>query len=141
MLVPFSVADGVACECYDPMHGRWNLCHDVYEPGAYRLAWRGQSYAYRDKKGSLFQGPHEIVKLLAARDAGINLHAFSQASSEFISRLGAEPTGLLARALCACSGQLPILNEGIVKYPNVPSDVAAAILDTLYPCEVPNESS
>ncbi|MBX9663726.1 hypothetical protein [Novosphingobium sp.] len=141
MLVPFSVADDVASERYDLVHGRWNRCDDVQEPGAYRLAWRGQAYAYRDKKGGLFQGPHEIVKLLAARDAGINLHAFSQASSEFISRLGAEPTGLLARALCACSGHLPIQDAGVVKYPNVPSDVAAAILNTLYPPEVPNESS
>lgn len=141
MLVPFSVADDVTSERYDPVHGRWNRSQDMQEPGAYRLAWRGQSYAYRDKRGGLFQGPHEIVKLLAARDAGINLHAFSQASSEFISRLGAEPTGLLARALCACSGHLPIEDAGIVRYPNVPGDVAAAILDTLYPSEVPDESS
>jgi hypothetical protein len=141
MLVPFSVSDDLASERYDLAHGRWNHCHDVREPGAYRLAWRGQAYAYRDKQGGLFQGPHEIVKVLAARDAGINLHAYSQASLEFISRLGVEPAGLLARALCACSERLPIQEAGVVKYSHVPSDVAAAILDALYPSEDPHESS
>lgn len=140
MLVPFSVADDVACERYDPLHGRWNRCHDVHEPGAYRLAWRGQAYAYRDKHGALFQGPHEMVKARAAHDAGTNLHAYSQDTSEFIARLGAEPAGLLARALCASSGRLPAQEAGTVKYPGVPSDVAGTILATLYPHEAPDES-
>ena len=140
MLVPFSVADDVVSERYDPAHGKWSRCHDVQEPGAYRIAWRGQAYAYRDKQGDLFQGPHEIVKLLAARDAGTNLHAYSQESSEFVSRLGTEPAGLLGRALCASSGSLPLQEAGVVKYPGVPGDVAAAILGILYPPEVPGES-
>lgn len=141
MLVPLSVADDVASERYDLVHGRWNRCHDVLEPGAYRLAWRGQAYAYRDARGNLFQGPHEIVKVLAARDAGINLHAYSQANAEFVSRLGADPAGLLARALCACSGRLPTQEGGVLKYSQVPGDVAAAVLDVLYSTEVPDESS
>lgn len=141
MLVPLSVADDVASERYDLDHGRWSHCHDVLEPGAYRLAWRGQAYAYRDGRGNLFQGPHEIVKVLAARDAGINLHAYSQANEEFVSRLGADPAGLLARALCACSGRLPTQEGGVLKYSQVPIDVAAAVLDVLYSTEVPDESS
>lgn len=141
MLVPFSVADGLASERYDLAQGRWNRCHDVLEPGAYRLAWRGQAYAYRDKQGGLFQGPHEVVKVLAARDAGINLHAYAPATSEFISRLGVEPAGLLARALCACSERLPVQEAGILKYSNVPSDVAAVILHALYSSEDTHESS
>lgn len=141
MLVPLSVADDVAAERYDLAHGRWNRCHDVLEPGAYRLAWRGQAYAYRDARGNLFQGPHEIVKVLAARDAGINLHAYSQPNEEFVSRLGADPAGLLARALCACSGRLPTQEGGVLKYSQVPIDVAAAVLDVLYSTEVPDESS
>ena len=140
MLVPFSVADDVVSERYDPAHGTWSRCHDMQEPGAYRIAWRGQAYAYRDKQGDLFQGPHEIVKLLAARDAGTNLHAYSQESSKFVSRLGTEPVGLFGRALCASSGSLPLQEAGVVKYPGVPGDVAAAILGILYPPEVPDES-
>jgi hypothetical protein len=141
MLVPLSVADDIASERYDLALGRWSRCHDVLEPGAYRLAWRMQAYAYRGSNGNLFQGPHEIVKVLAARDAGINLHAYSQQSSEFVSRLGAEPAGLLARALCACAGSLPIQEAGVLKYHRVPSDVAAAVLSILYHNEDPNESS
>lgn len=141
MLVPLSVADNIAFERYDLAHGRWNRCHDVLEPGAYRLAWRGQAYAYRDMKGNLFQGPHEIVKVLAARDAGINLHAYSHATKEFVSRLGADPAGLLARALCSCSGRLPTQQGGVLKYLQVPSDVAAAVLENLYSIEVPHASS
>lgn len=141
VLVPLSVADDVASERYDLAHGRWNRCHDVLEPGAYRLAWRGQAYAYRDTNGNLFQGPHEIVKVLAARDAGINLHAYSQANAEFVSRLGADPAGLMARTLCSCAGRLPTQEGGVLKYSQVPSDVAAAVLDVLYSAKVPNESS
>lgn len=141
MLVPISVADDVVSERYDPAEARWNRCDDLLAPGAYRLAWRGQAYAYRDRKGKFFQGPHEIVKVLAARDAGIRLHAYSIGSSEFTSRLGAEPTGLLARALCASAGCLPVQEAGILKYSQVPSDVAAAVLSTLYPQEVLDETS
>ena len=141
MLVPLSVADDVATERYDLAHGRWNRCHDVLEPGAYRLAWRGQAYAYRDMRGCLFQGPHELVKVLAARDTGVNLHAYLAGSSEFVSRLGADPAGLLARTLCACSGRLPTQEGGMLKYSQVPGDVAAAVLNVLYSTEVPDESN
>lgn len=139
-LVPLSVADNIAFERYDLAHGRWNRCHDVLGPGAYRLAWRGLTYAYRDAKGNLFQGPHEIVKVLAACDRGTSLHAYSETSSEFVARLGADPAGLLARALSASSGRLPVTESGVVKYSHVPRDVAAAVLSVLYPSEVPNES-
>lgn len=139
-LVPLSVADDIAFERYDLAHGRWNRCHDVLGPGAYRLAWRGLTYAYRDAKGDLFQGPHEIVKVLAACDSGTSLHAYSETSSEFVARLGADPAGLLARALSASSGRLPVTESGVVKYSHVPRDVAAAVLSVLYPSEVPNES-
>ena len=79
--------------------------------------------------------------MLAARDAGLNLHAYSQANAEFVSRLGADPAGLLARTLCACSGRLPTQEGGLLKYSQVPGDVAAAVLDVLYSTEVPDESS
>ena len=69
------------------------------------------------------------------------MHAYSQANEEFVSRLGADPAGLLARALCACSGRLPTQEGGVLKYSQVPIDVAAAVLDVLYSTEVPDESS
>lgn len=141
ILDALSVADDVGAERYDLQTGKWSRCADTLEPGAYRFAWRGQSYAYRAARDtSLFQGPHEIVKLLAARNAGRNLHAYLADDHTFVVRLGAEPTGLVARALCACNGLLPEREGTVLNYGNVPPDIASAILNSLYPHEVHDEN-
>lgn len=139
ILVPLSVADDVEAQRYDLQTGKWSKCSDTLNPGAYRFAWRGQTYAYRGNSTSLFQGPHEIVKLMAARNASRTLHAYKASHRAFIVRLGAEPTGLIARALCACEGHLPEREGKLLKYGNVSPDIAGAILKSLYPQEVHDE--
>jgi hypothetical protein len=92
----------------------------------------GRSYIFRDGKGETMQGAQQIVKVLAARHAGVRLHSYDRKTKTFVSTLGAEPIGLLERALVACSGLLPRIDEGRSFYVTVPENVAGLVLATLY---------
>ena len=78
--------------------------------------------------GKAYAGPHEGVKLAAARLGGLSLHAYDPATRAFSSRLGCEPAGLLSRALVACSGELPRIEASTSIFKNVSRPVAAGVL-------------
>jgi hypothetical protein len=117
---------------YDPLQARWRAVDQCVVPGAYRFDLFGRSYFFRDAKGETMQGAQQIVKVLAARHAGVRLHSYDRKTREFVSTLGAEPIGLLERALVACSGHLPRIDEGRSYYENVPANVAGLVLESLY---------
>ncbi len=123
---------------YEPEKGRWVSTGDTRKPGGYRFAYAGTTYAYRTPSGRALAGPHELVKLAAARHAGVHLHAYSGPLKVFSSRLGCEPPGLLGRALVACSGRLPEVVRGESRFASVPPPVAAAVLDALYSGDLPS---
>ena len=119
-------------EAFDLATNRWRESGGG-APGAYRMRTNGTAYIYRDDNGDAWRGPHAIVKLLAARRAGASLHAYDPGARQFESVLGCEPPGLLARALCACTGKLPTIAGGRTHYSDVTPAVASTILDLLYP--------
>ncbi|HVL40305.1 MAG TPA: hypothetical protein VM328_13020 [Fimbriimonadaceae bacterium] len=140
---PFSVFRPMALgtegepQRYDVGQGRWRHVDSTSSPGAYKFTYAGTGYAFRGHD-SCYSGPHELVKLAAARLEGVALHAYLEQERVFVSRLGCEPPGLLGRALVACSGKLPHVNEGTSRFENVPPDVAATVLATLYTGELPS---
>lgn len=132
LLSPVTPGNPDMLQRYDLAQGRWRNREAIDGPGAYRYQYAGQTYVYVDQVGTALQGPHEVVKLLAARDAQANLHCYDQESREFLSVLGCEPPGLLGRALVACSGRLPRVDAGRTTYRDVPPEVAATVLEILY---------
>lgn len=129
---PVSLGSGVPVQRYDVASNRWRNVPHVQSAGAYRVAEAGTSYVYLAPSGRAFSAPHELVKLAAARVAGIELHAYDPAKAKFSCWVGCEPTGLLARALVACAGSLPTVEHGISTFNDVRPGVAAGVLQFLY---------
>lgn len=121
-------------EAFDPRRNKWSQPGGE-GTGAYRTRSAGMMYFHRTGTGQVIQAPHFLVKLLSARDQGLRLHGYDPSSGHFMSAIGCEPPGLLARALCAATGKLPFHSQGRSFYPGVTPVVAATILDVLYPRE------
>jgi hypothetical protein len=135
---PVTLGNDCQVQRYDVEKGKWKSAPDTSEPGAYRLAYAGTTYALRTAKGRSLSGPHELVKLAAARARGIHLHAYSESERVFSARLGCEPPGLLGRTLVACSGRLPIARNGESHFAGVPPVIAGAVLACLYSGDLPS---
>lgn len=133
LLEPATLGVDKDLEGFDLSTNRWRAVDAPSRPGAYRTRSSGTRYFVRDAAGTAVRAPHELAKLLAARQAGARLHAHDSGSSEFLSVLGCEPPGLLARALVACSGALPVARGGHLHHAGVPPSVAASVLAVLYP--------
>ena len=129
---------GGPVEHFDIAAARWRSVEAGSGPGAFRASYAGTTYFYRAASGKTYSGPHELVKLAAGRQAGVHLHAYDEAKRQFVSVLGCEPPGLLGRALVACSGYLPSVEQGMSRYRGVPPDIAGHVLDYLYNGELPS---
>lgn len=118
---------------FDVESVRWRLLDTVTGEGAYRFDHAGRVYVYRTLDGREFMGPQQVIKLLAARHSGKRLHGYDEHSRQFASTRGAEPVGLLARALVACSGRLARMgDDGKTIFENVPPEIGNAVLFNLY---------
>lgn len=111
---------------------RWSSVERVNGAGSYRFEAHGRTYCVVDADGQAFAGPHQLVKLLSARQQGYRLHDYREEAAAFVSVPGAEPVGLFARALVACSGALPTFESGYTIFGNVPAHVASSVLDIFY---------
>jgi hypothetical protein len=134
---PVTLGTGLPIQCFDVEANKWRNTEALIGAGAFRISGAGTSYVFRASSGQAYSGPHELVKLAAAREAGFNLHSYDASSRAFLSRLGCEPPGLLGRALVACSGELPTIEAGVSSFKNVGPDVAVQILRILYEGEMP----
>lgn len=133
MLSPVSIGQPENLEWFNARKGHWEKVRVALNPGAYRWNEGLQYYALRDSRGDCWSGPYQVAKLLAARSEGVHLHGHDLAGSIFLASLGSDVPGLLGRALVACSGDLPILGQGLVSYANVSPAIANSILGILYP--------
>lgn len=131
--VPVSVGRPKDLQRFDVRMAKWQDISSISGPGAYRWNDGMQAYAYLPSSGDALMGPYQVVKLMAARGEHVRLHAYEPHASSFVATLGSEPPGLLARALVACSGQLPTLGRGVVTFRSVTPEVAEVILSILYP--------
>jgi hypothetical protein len=119
-------------ERFEPQTAAWQRVESLEQPGAYRTSFAGWRHMYKSPSGPLREGSYELVKLLAARDAGRRLHGYDASSQTFQCVLGCEPPGLFRRALVACSGTLPRRLNGTLQYSNVSHELAGLILGKLY---------
>ena len=123
-------------ERFDLMSGKWNVVEDVgslsLKEGAYRVRSRGNMYFYRNGEGIVKRGSFDLVKILAARNAGLALHTYDPDFSIFRCLLGVDLPPLLSRCLVISSGELPIIDGGWIEYKNVPQRLASAVLAILY---------
>jgi hypothetical protein len=117
---------------FDLGSGRWKSTESSSEPGAYRGGYGGRRYVFTAPDGSQTEGPYALVKLLAARHAGLRLHEYRSAKSEFHAVLGCEPLGLFHRALTSFTGRPPSVAQGRLVYAGVPLEAASLILSKLY---------
>jgi len=134
---PVTLGSGLPIQRFDVEANKWRNTDELIGAGAYRISGAGTSYVFRSPSGRAHSGPHELVKLAAAREVGLNLHSYDASSETFLSRLGCEPPGLLGRALVSCSGELPTIEAGTSKFKNVGPAIAARVLEILYEGELP----
>jgi hypothetical protein len=132
VMAPVAIATADVKQVFDCNDAKWRTPERSPSHGGLRLGWAGTTYAYKAPTGKAWAGPHQLVKLAAARSEGKRLHAYDDASLQFLSARGAEPLGLLGRALVACSGELPSFEGGLLRYKGVPSDVGRLVLSKLY---------
>jgi hypothetical protein len=119
-------------ERFDPLNARWQKVKNHHETGSYRVGFHGKRYFFVDSNGLCKEGPHELVKLLAAKVENVRLHKFDTNENVFWSAIGCEPSGLFARVLVASSGELPIETNGLLGYRNISQDVASIVMSKLY---------
>ena len=119
-------------EQFDTSRGRWRSVPEISSPGAYRTKGYGRIYFIADGNGQLRRAPYSLAKAYACKVTGTCLHTYEAESKTFISAIGCPPFGLLERALISCSGLLPRTEGGVLKYYNVPEDVAKLVLKRLY---------
>ncbi|CAN1547073.1 hypothetical protein MCEMIH16_02006 [Caulobacteraceae bacterium] len=117
---------------FDLGSGRWKNAESSSEPGAYRGGYGGRRYVFTSPDGSQTEGPYALVKLMAARHAGLRLHEYRPTKAEFHAVLGCEPLGLFHRALTSFTGRPPSVVQGRLVYAGVPLEAASLILSKLY---------
>lgn len=117
---------------FDPGQGVWRNIQAIGAEGAYRGDFAGRRYIYAGADGAQREGSYSLVKLLAAKAAGLRLHGYDAASQTFEAVLGCEPPGLFQRALTASSGRMRERAGARLLYRGVEAADAAAILQKLY---------
>jgi hypothetical protein len=135
---PMTLAHSGEFERFDLSRHRWRRVVTTHEQGAYRFSYAGTQYAFRATSGQAYSTSHEMAKLAAARLAKVRLHAYDEEARVFSSVLGCEPPALLGRALVACSGYLPFIDDGISMFTDVPPEVASLVLSFLYNGDLPS---
>lgn len=118
---------------FEAVNARWRSIENISCEGAYRFDYSGRSYVYCAPDGRKFLGPQQVIKLLAARQEKIRLHRYDSVNRKFLSTRGAEPIGLLSRALVACSGRVPRSGDnGMTYYEEVDPEVGFTVIDMMY---------
>ena len=127
-----------AVERFDVGSSSWVKVVGVNRPGAYRLEssfMRG--YVYVSPEGlqqwTCQRGSAQLVKHLAAAEAGAPLVAYDKATSQLSVALGADLPDMYGRVACLCSGALPVpvSTARSLVYQKVPADIAQAIASRL----------
>lgn len=121
-------------ERFDLGSSSWVKVLAVNRPGAYRLEasfMRAYVYVCPEglREGTGRRGSAQLVKHLAAAEAGTPLVSHDPSTNQLCVAIGADLPDLYGRVACLCSGSLPVpvLEVRSLVYPNVPVDIAEAI--------------
>ena len=117
---------------FDAHKSKWYTVDDCREAGSYRFDQPNRIYCYKHTDGNFYRASYNIVKLLAARLDNVKLHSYDGETKKFCSTLGAEPIGLVSRAIVLSSGELPSVENGQTIYNNVSRTLAESILKQMY---------
>lgn len=115
---------------FDLGSASWVAQHHAVAPGAYRFDSFGSIYAFRREEevdgGTVRIGTAHLVKHLEALRMGRPLIAYDERNRCVDVPLGADLPGLLGRAAVLCSGRppRPIKQARILRYDDVPADIA-----------------
>lgn len=131
-LVPISIGRQANLQSFNVKTARWENVNSTGRKGAYRWNDGRQTYAFVEDAGRSMAGQYQVVKLMAARAQQHQLHAYDATKRAFLATLGCDAPGLLGRALVACSGSLPEISDGLLKYSNVDPHTARQALDAMY---------
>jgi len=131
-LVPVSIGPQANLQSFNVKTARWENVNSTSMKGAHRWNDGRQTYAFIDEAGHSLAGQYQVVKLMAARAQQHRLHAYDATKRAFLATLGCDAPGLLGRALVACSGSLPEISDGLLKYSNVDPHTARQVLDAMY---------
>lgn len=131
-LVVISIGRQTNLQSFNVKTARWENVNSTGSKGAYRWNDGRQTYAFVDDAGHSLAGQYQVVKLMAARTQQHQLHAYDATKRAFLATLGCDAPGLLGRALVACSGTLPEISDGLLKYSNVDPHTARLVLDAMY---------
>lgn len=132
-LIPISIGRQANLQVFNLQTARWETTNAISaQGGAYRWNDGRQAYAFVDENGRALTGPYQVVKLMAARSKRRQLHAYDGKKRALLATLGCDVPGLLGRALVACTGTLPEISDGLLKYSNVDPMTARYVLDVLY---------
>lgn len=134
---PASIGSHETLQKFNLQSFRWQPSYSAREPGAYKISYAGTNYVYVSSSGQAYRANYEIVKLAAARLAGVKLHAYDPSKKVFSSVIGCEPSGVPGRALALCSGTLPRVENGLSMFREVPPEVAISVLEFLYTGALP----
>ena len=136
VLVNTSIALQDIEKVFDPQTAIWKSVTtsspELKKDCAIRAGWAGRTYAFRQITGETWQGPHQLVKLLSAISSGQRLHSYEEEKEQFVSVLGAEPLGLLARALVAPIGRLPEKRGKYLTYKCDSPKIGHTLISLLY---------
>ncbi|WP_432471796.1 hypothetical protein [Amphritea sp. HPY] len=131
MLRPIHIEDQGDIERFDPKTGRWSK-HPLKGVGGYRTSFAGRRYFYLNEHGESYEAGYEVVKLIAARDAGIRLHGYNKGTGNLECIIGCEPPDLYRRMLISCSGLVPERGEWKLTFSGVSEELAKALITKLY---------
>jgi hypothetical protein len=122
---------------WDTATARWEPAALADRPGAYKLAGTRTMYGIRTHhdlgQGTVGVGTAQVVKHLAALQAGTPHVAYHARTSSLLVPLGADLPGLYGRAAVLCSGRLPsrLQSSPMLCYRDVPVEVAGVIVHAL----------
>ncbi|MFC7278247.1 hypothetical protein ACFQS1_30050 [Paractinoplanes rhizophilus] len=122
---------------FDVGSAAWVPQHHASVPGAYQLESFGSTYVVRRSadiaEGTVRVGTAQLVKHLEAFQAGRPLIAYDERHRSLDVPLGADLPGLYGRAAVLCSGRPPakLLKQRILRYIDVPADVADMLASRL----------
>lgn len=132
-LIPISIGRQANLQIFNVQRARWETTSEISaQVGTYRWNDGRQAYAFVDESGRALAGPYQVVKLMAARSKRCRLHTYDGKKRAFLATLGCDVPGLLGRALVACSGTLPEISDGLLKYSNIDPMTASYVLNVMY---------
>lgn len=124
----------VAAETFNPETATWESASGGPLRGPIRYKTRPRQYGFVASRrgGQMLSVDSRWAKWLGAAEYGWRLLSYDIETKTMAVPLGAGLPGLYERAVVLSSGMAPRIEDGVIKYDNVPPDVAGIIWNAIY---------